>query len=85
MIAELKKTTEYKMQKSLEALQHDLAKVRTGRAHTGLLDHVQVDPSITPRAPFSKVTMATPMSSTSMPSCAKQAVAAWTNLTGPAR
>ena len=43
MIAELKKTTEYKMQKSLEALQHDLAKVRTGRAHTGLLDHVQVD------------------------------------------
>jgi ribosome recycling factor len=31
------------MQKSLEALRHDLAKVRTGRAHTGLLDHVQVD------------------------------------------
>jgi ribosome recycling factor len=43
MIAELKKTTEHKMLKSLEALQHDLAKVRTGRAHTGLLDHVQVD------------------------------------------
>lgn len=43
MIAELKKTTEHKMQKSLEALQHDLAKVRTGRAHTGLLDHIQVD------------------------------------------
>lgn len=43
MIAELKKTTEQKMQKSLEALQHDLAKIRTGRAHTGLLDHVQVD------------------------------------------
>ena len=43
MIAELKKTTETKMQKSLEALKHDLAKVRTGRAHTGLLDHVQVD------------------------------------------
>ena len=31
------------MQKSLEALKHDLAKVRTGRAHTGILDHVQVD------------------------------------------
>ena len=31
------------MQKSLEALKIDLAKVRTGRAHTGLLDHVQVD------------------------------------------
>jgi ribosome recycling factor len=43
IIAELKKTTEQKMQKSLEALKHDLAKVRTGRAHTGLLDHVQVD------------------------------------------
>jgi ribosome recycling factor len=31
------------MLKSLDALKHDLAKVRTGRAHTGLLDHVQVD------------------------------------------
>ncbi len=43
MIAELKKNTEQKMQKSLEALRHDLAKVRTGRAHTGILDHVQVE------------------------------------------
>jgi ribosome recycling factor len=43
MTAELKKTAEHKMQKSVEALQHDLAKVRTGRAHTGLLDHVMVD------------------------------------------
>lgn len=42
-IAELKKTTEQKMQKSLEVLKLDLAKVRTGRAHTGLLDHVQVE------------------------------------------
>lgn len=31
------------MQKSLEALKNDLGKVRTGRAHTGLLDHVTVD------------------------------------------
>ncbi|WP_212787166.1 ribosome recycling factor [Ferrigenium kumadai] len=31
------------MQKSLEALKTDLGKVRTGRAHTGLLDHVMVD------------------------------------------
>jgi ribosome recycling factor len=31
------------MQKSLEALKNDLGKVRTGRAHTGILDHVQVD------------------------------------------
>jgi ribosome recycling factor len=43
MIPELKKSTEQKMQKSLEALKHDLAKVRTGRAHTGLLDHIQVE------------------------------------------
>jgi len=43
MIAELKKTAEGKMQKSLEALRLDLQKIRTGRAHTGLLDHVQVD------------------------------------------
>lgn len=43
MIPELKKTTESKMQKSLEVLKHDLAKVRTGRAHTGLLDHIHVD------------------------------------------
>jgi ribosome recycling factor len=43
MIAEIKKNTEQKMQKSLEALRHDLAKVRTGRAHTGLLDHIQVE------------------------------------------
>ena len=43
MISELKKTLEAKMQKSLEVLKNDLQKVRTGRAHTGLLDHVQVD------------------------------------------
>ncbi|MEF8706413.1 MAG: ribosome recycling factor, partial [Candidatus Accumulibacter sp. UW27] len=42
-IADVKKATEHKMQRSLEALRTDLAKVRTGRAHTGLLDHVQVE------------------------------------------
>jgi ribosome recycling factor len=42
-IADIKNTTEHKMQKSLEALKVDLAKVRTGRAHIGLLDHVQVE------------------------------------------
>jgi ribosome recycling factor len=31
------------MQKSIETLRGDLAKVRTGRAHTGILDHVMVD------------------------------------------
>ena len=43
MIAELKKTSEHKMQRSIESLKTDLTKIRTGRAHTGLLDHVQVD------------------------------------------
>ncbi len=43
MIAELKKVSESKMQKTLESLKNDLLKVRTGRAHIGLLDHVQVD------------------------------------------
>ena len=43
MIAELKKSAEHKMQKTVDALKHDYQKVRTGRAHTGLLDHIQVD------------------------------------------
>ena len=42
-IAELKKTTDVKMNKTIEAYKTDLAKVRTGRAHAGLLDHVMVD------------------------------------------
>jgi ribosome recycling factor len=42
-IAEVKKNAEQKMQKSIEALKNDLGKVRTGRAHTGILDHVMVD------------------------------------------
>lgn len=43
MINEIKKSAEQKMQKTLEAFKNDLAKVRTGRAHTGILDHVMVD------------------------------------------
>lgn len=42
-IAEIKKTTEDKMGKSIESLKTDLQKVRTGRAHTGILDHVMVE------------------------------------------
>jgi ribosome recycling factor len=42
-VAQVKKTAEDKMKKSIEALKADLAKVRTGRAHTGLLDHIRVD------------------------------------------
>ena len=43
MIADIKKTAEQKMGKSVETLRTDLGKVRTGRAHTGLLDHIRVD------------------------------------------
>jgi ribosome recycling factor len=42
-VADVKKNTDQKMQKSIETLKNDLAKVRTGRAHVGMLDHVQVD------------------------------------------
>lgn len=42
-VADIRKSTEDKMKKSIESLKTDLQKVRTGRAHTGILDHVQVD------------------------------------------
>lgn len=43
MIADIRKSAEQKMRKTVETLKTDLAKVRTGRAHTGLLDHIMVD------------------------------------------
>lgn len=42
-IAEIMKTAEAKMVKSIEAFKNELQKVRTGRAHPGLLDQVHVD------------------------------------------
>ena len=54
MIADVKKSADQKMHKTIEALKADLAKVRTGRAHTGLLDHVTVDYYGTP-TPISQV------------------------------
>jgi ribosome recycling factor len=42
-IADVKQSAEQKMGKTLDALKNDLAKVRTGRAHAGILDHVMVD------------------------------------------
>src|ERR1700752_584069 len=42
-IAEIKKQATEKMAKSVDTLKHDLSKVRTGRAHTGLIDHLRVD------------------------------------------
>ncbi len=43
MIDELKKDAETRMGKSVEALKNDLSKIRTGRAHTSLLDHITLD------------------------------------------
>lgn len=43
MIAEVEQDARERMSKSVEALRHELAKIRTGRAHTALLDQVTVD------------------------------------------
>ena len=43
LLGDVKKTAEQKMHKTIDTLKVDLGKVRTGRAHTGLLDHVKVD------------------------------------------
>ncbi len=60
MIADVKSNAEQKMAKSVEALKTDLSKVRTGRAHTGLLDHIQVDyyGSLMPLSQVANVTLA---------------------------
>ena len=42
-IAEIKKNAEQKMLKSIDAFKNELAKIRTGRAHPGILDQVQID------------------------------------------
>ena len=56
---EVKNTAEQKMQKSVDALKNDLGKIRTGRAHSGLLDHVMVDyyGSMVPIAQVANVTV----------------------------
>ena len=58
-IADVKKTADQKMQKSIETLKANFSKVRTGRAHTGLLDHIQVDyyGSPTPLSQVANVTL----------------------------
>ena len=43
MIADVKKDAEHRMQRSIEALKEELRRLRTGRAHTGLLDHITVE------------------------------------------
>jgi len=43
MTTEIKKQADIKMHKSIDSYKNNLSKIRTGRAHAGLLDHVQVD------------------------------------------
>ena len=43
MINEIKLDAEKRMKKTVESLQHEMTKIRTGRANASLLDHVQVD------------------------------------------
>ena len=58
-IAEIKKNAETKMARSLEALKNDLQKIRTGRAHPGILDQVQVEyyGSLVPISQVANVTL----------------------------
>ena len=62
MISDVKKTADQKMHKSIETLRADLAKIRTGRAHTGLLDHIHVEyyGSMMPLNQVANVTLADP-------------------------
>ncbi len=43
MIDEIREDADSRMAKSIEALKHELSKLRTGRAHTSLLDHITVE------------------------------------------
>jgi ribosome recycling factor len=58
-LADVKKNAQERMTKSIETLRADLAKVRTGRAHTGILDHIMVDyyGSPTPLSGVANVTL----------------------------
>ena len=41
--SDIKKTADQKMQKSVDAFKNELSKIRTGRAHPGILDQIQVE------------------------------------------
>ena len=58
-VADIKKSAEQRMQKSLDSLKADLGKIRTGRAHTGILDHVSVDyyGTVTPIAQLANISL----------------------------
>lgn len=62
MINDIKRDTEKRMKKTVEALSHEFTKIRTGRANASLLDHVQVDyyGNLTPLNQVANVTTSDP-------------------------
>jgi len=58
MINDVKNDAEKRMKKTVESLQHEMTKIRTGRANASLLDHVQVDyyGNLTPLSQIANVT-----------------------------
>jgi len=62
MINDIKKDAEDRMKKSIEALRQELKKLRTGRAHTSLLDHITVDyyGSVVPLSQVANITIDDP-------------------------
>lgn len=75
MTAEIKKQADIKMHKSIENYKNNLSKIRTGRAHAGLLDHVQVDyyGSMVPISQVASVTVTDAQTVTVQPWEAKMA------------
>ena len=80
MINDVKMDTEKRMKKAVESLQHEMSKIRTGRANSGLLDHVQVDyyGAVTPLIQVASVTacdsrtlLVTPWEKTMVPAVEK--------------
>ena len=69
MINDIKKDAEKRMQKSIESLKVDLTKLRTGRAHTSLLDHVMVSyyGNNTPLSQIASITVSDPRTLTVTP------------------
>ena len=58
-ISEIKSNAEQKMTRSIEAFKNELNKIRTGRAHPGILDQVQVEyyGSLVPISQVANVTL----------------------------
>lgn len=75
MTSDIKKNSELKMQKSFESYKANLSKIRTGRAHAGILDQVQVDyyGSMMPLSQIATITVTDARTITVQPWESKQA------------